>query len=212
MSVYRIMENLTSKQQRVLTAIGDFQRTYGYSPTVRELASIFNQSSSAGIHKILKVLEEKGHIRKGAGHKSRSLGLVEAPPPVRERARLYPIVGHVVAGSPQLAVEEKEGDIYLDSEWAGVDETFLLRVQGHSMIDADIRDGDMLVVQKTESCRNGDIVIALLEDEATVKRFFREKDRIRLQPENPAMQAIYINRDDPAFHIVGKVKGLLRKF
>jgi repressor LexA len=207
-----MMKELTTKQQQVLQAIGDFQRTYGYPPTVRELAAVFNQTSSAGIHKILKMLEEKGHLRKGADRKSRSLGLVDAPPSVSDRARLYPIVGRVQAGLPQMAVEEKEGEIYLDAEWAGVEQTFLLRVKGHSMIDADIRDGDMLIVQKTESCRNGDIVIALLEDEATVKRFFKEKDRIRLQPENPTMQAIYIHRDDPSFHIIGKVKGLLRKF
>ena len=80
------------------------------------------------------------------------------------------------------------------------------------MIDADIRDGDLLVVQKTDSCHNGDIVIALLEDEATVKRFFKEKERIRLQPENPSMQAIYIQKDDPSFRIIGKVKGLLRRY
>ena len=206
------MNELTSKQQQVLQAIGEFQRAYGYPPTVRELAARFNQSSSAGIHKILKMLDEKGYIRKGKGRKSRSLGLVDAPPAISERARLYPIVGRVQAGLPQTAIEEKEGEIYLDSEWAGADETFLLRVKGHSMIDADIRDGDMLIVHKTEACRNGDIVIALLEDEATVKRFFKEKDRIRLQPENPAMQAIYIARDDPSFRVIGKVAGLLRKF
>ena len=207
-----MMQGLTPKQQKVLLAIGEFQRAQGFPPTVRELAMHFNQSSSAGIHKILKILEEKGYIRKGGDRKSRSLGLVDEHLFTPDRAQLYPIIGHVQAGSPQLAFEEKEGEIVLDSEWAGVDDTFLLRVKGHSMIDADIRDGDMLVVQKTESCRNGDIVIALLEDEATVKRFFKEKDRIRLQPENPAMQAIYIHRDDASFHIVGKVKGLLRKF
>jgi repressor LexA len=206
------MQNLTPKQEKVLEAIGEFQRTYGYPPTVRELAALFNQSSSAGIHKLLKVLEEKGHLRRGSDRKSRSIGLVDAPPAVHERAKLYPVIGHVRAGAPQLALEEKEGDMYLDSEWAGTDETFLLRVQGHSMVDADIRDGDMLIVQKTEECRNGDIVIALLDDEATVKRFFKEKERIRLQPENPAMQAIYIQRDDPTFRIIGKVKGLLRKY
>ena len=79
-------------------------------------------------------------------------------------------------------------------------------------IDADIRDGDLLVVQKSSTCHNGDIVIALLDDEATVKRFYKERDRYRLQPENPSMQPIYIQRDDPSFRIIGKVKGLLRKF
>ena len=115
--------------------------------------------------------------------KSRSLGIIDQDIP-SQKAKSYPILGHVQAGMPQLAYEDKEGDLFLDSEWAGNGDTFLLRVNGYSMIDADIRDGDILVVQKSQTCRNGDIVIALLDDEATVKRFFKEKERVRLQPES----------------------------
>jgi len=111
-----------------------------------------------------------------------------------------------------LAQEYREGEIELDEAWAGNGDTFILRVHGHSMMDADIQNGDLVVVQKTSTCKNGDIVIALLEDEATVKRFFKEKDRIRLQPENPSMQPIYVPKGDPTFQIIGKVKGLMRKF
>ncbi|MBN1998120.1 transcriptional repressor LexA [candidate division KSB1 bacterium] len=205
------MQELTDKQQQVLDAIKEFQGINGFPPTVRELAEYFGQASTAGIHKILKALESKGHLRKGDKGKSRSLGVLDDDP-AAFRARAYPIVGHVQAGPFQLAVEDREGELLLDSDWAGHGETFLLRVRGHSMIDADIRDGDMVLVEKTQQCHNGDIVIALLEDEATVKRFFKEKDRIRLQPENPTMQAIYVPKDDPGFRIIGKVKGLLRKF
>jgi len=204
-------DQLTKKQFQVLEAVRELQSRNGYSPTVRELADWFGQSSTAGIHKILQVLSQKGHLRKD-GRKSRSLGIIESDTPVSDRVKSYPIVGKVQAGMPQLAAEEREGELYLDAEWAGKEETFLLRVRGYSMIDADIRDGDILVVHKTQTCRNGDIIIALLDDEATVKRFYREKERIRLQPENQSMQPIYVERDDPSFSIIGLVRGLLRKY
>ena len=205
------MNELTSKQQQVLDAVRDFQAQNGYPPTIRELAEMFGQSSTAGIHKILTILRDKGHILKD-DRKSRSLGIVDQGELNQDRIRSLPILGHVQAGMPQLAYEEKEGEMYIDSDWAGHTDSFLLRVHGLSMIDADIRDGDILVVQKTQACRNGDIIIALLDDEATVKRFYKEHDRIRLQPENQTMQPIYVERDYPNFHIIGLVRGLLRKF
>lgn len=203
-------EELTPKQRQVLEAVREFQNRNGYPPTVRELAEWFGLSSPASVHKILQVLKDKGYLRKDE-RKSRSLGLVDDDSMVR-RVRPFPLLGKVEAGMPQLAYEDKEAELYLDLDWAGKENLFLLRVHGHSMIDADIRDGDILVVEQTQSCRNGDIIIALLDDEATVKRFFREKDRIRLQPENQAMQPIYIPRDDPNFAVIGIVRGLLRKF
>ncbi|MDZ7723578.1 MAG: transcriptional repressor LexA [candidate division KSB1 bacterium] len=204
---------MTTKQAQVLEAVRSYQTDYGYSPTVRELADVFGQSSTAGIHKILKVLREKGYLTKTDG-KSRSLNLVDTNPDFEARsgAKSYPILGQVQAGMPQLAYEDKEGEMMLDEEWAGDEDTFLLRVKGQSMIDADIRDGDIIVVKQTQSCHNGDIVIALLDDEATVKRFYKEHDRIRLQPENPTMQPIYIDRDHPNFSVIGLVRGLLRKY
>lgn len=203
--------DLTTKQEKVLNAVRDFQSQYGYPPTIRELAEIFGQSSTAGIHKILQVLRQKGHLRKD-DRKSRSLGIIDQQDLHADRIKSYPILGQVQAGMPQLAYEEKEGELFLDTEWAGHSDTFLLRVKGLSMIDADIRDGDILVVQPTQSCRNGDIIIALLDDEATVKRFYKEMDRIRLQPENQTMQPIYVEQDYPNFHIIGLVRGLLRKY
>lgn len=206
-----MMDSMTTKQQKVLEAIRDFQVENGYPPTVRELADIFGQSSTAGIHRILHILRNKGYLTKD-DHKSRSLGIVDQAEISPSRVKRYPLLGRVQAGMPQLAYEDREGELFLDSDWAGNGDTFLLRVHGHSMVDADIRDGDILVVKKTQSCRNGEIVIALLEEEATVKRFFKEKDRIRLQPENQTMQPIYIKRNDPTFQVIGLVKGLLRKY
>ncbi|MBN1481781.1 transcriptional repressor LexA [candidate division KSB1 bacterium] len=202
---------LTKKQQRVLDAVREFQSQNGFPPTVRELATMFGQSSTAGIHRILTILRDKGHLIKD-DRKSRSLGIVNQGELTADRIRSLPILGQVQAGMPQLAYEEKEGDMLIDSQWVGYSDSFLLRVRGLSMIDADIRDGDILVVQKTQQCRNGDIVIALLDDEATVKRIYREHDRIRLQPENQTMQPIYVERDYPHFYIIGLVRGLLRKF
>lgn len=209
-----MMDSLTPKQRQVLEAIRRFQQEKGYPPTVRELAELLGQSSTAGIHKILMTLQEKGALSRREGGKSRSFHIIGEEPAESGsgRTRSCPIVGQVVAGMPQLALEEREGDLYLDSEWVGKEDIFLLKVRGHSMIDADIRDGDLLAVQLTQTCRNGDIIIALLDEEATVKRFFKEKDRVRLQPENQTMQPIYVPVDDPGFRIIGKVKGLLRRY
>jgi repressor LexA len=205
---------LTSKQKKVLEAIRSYQAENGCPPTVRELAEIFGQASTAGIHKILMLLQEKGVLRKREKGKSRSINVVDdnVKPIDSQRARSFPILGKVVAGMPELAVEEREGDLYLDSDWVGKEDIFLLRVRGHSMIDANIYENDLLIVQMTQSCRNGDIIIAMLDEEATVKRFFSERDRIRLQPENPTMQPIYVNKHDPSFRIIGLVKGLLRRY
>ena len=207
-------DTLTPKQRQVLEAIRRFQQEKGYPPTVRELAELFGQLSTAGMHKILMTLQEKGVLSRREGTKSRSYHIIGEEPGEGPagRARPCPIIGEVVAGMPELALEEREGDLYLDSDWVGKEDIFLLRVRGHSMIDADIRDGDLLAVQITQSCRNGEIIIALLDDEATVKRFYKEKDRVRLQPENQTMQPIYIPIDDPGFRIIGKVKGLLRRY
>jgi repressor LexA len=202
---------LTEKQARVLDAIRSHQNEYGFPPTVRELAEKFGHSSTAGIHKMLKILQSKGHLVQSGRGKSRAVGLVAELPESRN-VKSLPIVGRVIAGEPELAVEDKEGDLLIDAGWVSGRNTFLLRVTGHSMIDADIRPGDLVVVEPATQVRNGDVVIALLEEEATVKRFFKEKDKIRLQPDNQSMQPIYIDRNDPSFRVIGIVKGLLRRF
>lgn len=196
----------------MLQAIRDYQSEYGFPPTVRELAQQFGHASTGGIHKILKILQTKGYLSQSGRGKSRAVGLLEEKPGFVDHVKSLPIVGRVIAGEPELAIEDTEGNFLIDSDWVSGRNTFLLRVKGHSMIDADIRPGDLVVVEPVSQVRNGDVVIALLEEEATVKRFYKEKDKIRLQPENQAMQPIYIERTDPAFRIIGIVKGLLRRF
>jgi len=205
-------EILTATQRRVLELFAVYMQEHGFPPTVRELADELGHSSTAGVHKTLKILQAKGYLTQLSRGKSRTLNLADGRRLPGPRARSLPLVGQVQAGAPMLAVEEKESDFYLDSEWLGDRNAFLLRVQGHSMIDAGIVPGDLLVVEPGQDIRNGDIIIALLEEEATVKRYYNEKERIRLQPENQSMQPIYIHRNDPALRILGKVRGLLRKF
>ncbi|MBN1541821.1 transcriptional repressor LexA [candidate division KSB1 bacterium] len=206
------LERLTARQQKVYDLFVDYAQVHGFPPTVRELADEVGLSSTAGVHKILKILQAKGYLTQLSRGKSRSLGLAQDRLTAGARAKALPLVGEVRAGEPVLAVEEKEGDFFIDSDWVGNKNTYLLRVQGHSMVDAGIYPGDLLVVEPGVNIRNGEIIIALLEDEATVKRIYREKERIRLQPENQTMQPIYVNRDDPTLRIIGKVRGLLRKF
>ena len=188
-----MLQNLTTHQQELLKNVQLFMDKNGYPPTVRELAQMFGQRSTAGVHKTLNLLERKGCIRRERG-KSRSLELLVGEEQPKRKVREYPILGRIAAGIPELAEEHKEGDIVLDENWFGGGDFFVLWVKGHSMVDADIRDGDMIIVEKTSICSNGEIVIALLEGEATVKRFFKEKDKIRLQPENPTMQPIYVDK------------------
>jgi repressor LexA len=205
-------EEITIKQRKVLDKIKKYQQANGFPPTVRELAEMFGHSSTAGIYKILKALQKKGYLNQSGRGKSRGFGVSDAEEQEQERVASLPIVGQVTAGQPQLALELRDGEFFIDSTWIRDRDTFLLRVNGYSMIDADIRPGDLLMVEPNKTFRNGDIIIAMLEDEATVKRFFNEKDRIRLQPENNNMQPIYIKKNDPSLRIVGKVRGLLRKY
>lgn len=209
--MFRMKTQLTEKQKSILAAIKTFVHNNGYSPTVRELADLAGPISTAGVHKVINVLIDKGYLRKRGKGQSRSIEFIhkDLEP---NKAKRYPIVGNVQAGAPELAVDALEGEIELDESWAGNGDVFFLRVKGHSMVDADIRNGDLILVEKTASCQNGDIIIALLDNEATVKRFYKEMNRFRLQPENPNMQPIYIQKDDEKFRIIGKVKGLMRKF
>jgi repressor LexA len=197
-------DNLTSRQQDVLEYIKTSVRTRGYPPSVREIGKAVGLSSTSTVHGHLAKLEEKGFIRRDAT-KPRTIEITDEdtfiPPTIA-----VPIVGRVTAGQPILAVENIEDHFPLPSSMVGDDKVFILSVKGDSMIDAGILDGDFLVVRQQASAENGDIVVALMGEEATVKRFFREKDHVRLQPENHTMQPI-LTRD---VDILGKVTGLFR--
>ena len=214
------MADLTKKQRIVLEAIAKAIDEKGYVPAVREICSSIGLSSPSTVQVHLNSLEERGYIHRDA-QKSRSitltakgreeLGLSEAPAPVTESVDYnvvtLPLVGNVAAGVPILAEENIEDTITLPVDIVGDSASFLLSVHGESMIEAGINDGDYLVVREQRVANNGDIVVALIDDGATVKRFYREADHIRLQPENSSMEPI-ITRDCA---IVGKVVALFRR-
>jgi repressor LexA len=163
-----------------------------------------------GPQKTLNILERKGFIRKVPGG-SRAIEILSYPPIRLTQILPIPIVGRVRAGEPILAIENIEGYINLDRNLVSSGNVFLLRVQGDSMIDAHIQDGDFALVKPQPNAENGEIVVALIEDEATIKRIFKKRDSIRLEPANPKMEPIVVKRGEKKITIVGKVIGIFRK-
>lgn len=200
---------LTRRQQEILDYIRSEIHRRGFPPSVREIGEAVGLSSSSTVHSHLAALEKKGFLRRDPS-KPRALEVLDYRDNERGidygAVRVVPVVGQVAAGLPILAAENIETTMSLPAEIVG-DETFILRIKGESMIGAGILDGDFAVVRPQSSATNGDIVVAMIDDEATVKRFFKEADRVRLQPENAAMEPIY-SRD---VAILGKVVALFRR-
>ena len=204
----------TDKQQRVLDYVREQIKKDGYAPSVRDICKALDLKSTSTVHGYLARLEKKGLIQKAA-LKPRTLRIVGEEGEREEDRGFYtskemvdvPIVGRVTAGMPILAVENIEDSFPLPIDFVGNSESFMLKVRGDSMIDAGILDGDLVLVKKQNTAENGDIVVALIEDEATVKKFYKEKGFIRLQPHNQFMQPILV----PTCTILGKVAGVFRK-
>ncbi len=198
---------LTSRQKEILAYIKDTLRAKGYPPSVREIGFAVGLRSSSTVHSHLTKLEEMGLLRRDPT-KPRALEVLGETSWRQEHFLSIPLVGRVTAGAPILALENIEETYPLPTSLIGTDENvFMLTVQGDSMINAGILNGDYVLVRKQKSANNNDIVVALIDqEEATVKRFFKEKDRIRLQPENDYMSPIY-SRD---VSILGKVIGIFR--
>jgi repressor LexA len=201
---------LQKRQQRILDVIEEAVRAQGYPPTVREIGAAVGLCSPASVQGHLAALEAMGYIRRGSS-KRRALEVVRPRTVLTDTAAVHtgvvPLVGRVAAGMPILAEENLEDFIDIPRFMGDEGVCFALRVAGTSMINAGILDGDIVVVRQQETANDGDIVVAVLQDEATLKRFFREADQVRLQPENDAMQPI-LTRDP---RIVGKVTGVLRR-
>lgn len=198
------------KLDKTLECITNFVRTKGYPPTVRELCKYVGVSSSATAQYYLNILEKEGKIRRSST-KNRSIELIDKyTGTAMPEYSIVPVVGKVAAGVPILATENIEESIPLPTSMFNnpEDNLFVLKVSGDSMQNAGILDGDKIVVRKQSSAKNGDIVVALIEDSATVKRFFKEKDMFRLQPENDYLSPIFVKELD----IIGIVVGLIRKF
>ena len=196
------------KLDKVLNFIKSFTHEYGYPPTVREICTEINVTSSATAQYYLNKLEDQGLIRR-ANSKNRAIEVVgEFSDQAKPQSKIVPVVGKVAAGVPILATENVEETICLPQSMFSDDDLFILKVSGDSMVNSGILDGDKIVVRKQATAKNGEIVVALLEDSATVKRFYKEKDQFRLQPENDFMSPIYTKSLD----ILGIVVGLIRKF
>jgi repressor LexA len=199
--------SLTHKQERVLGFLKDFLHRHGYPPTVREIAHHLKMAGPHSAKRFLDMLEQKGYIRRIA-KSSRAIEIIDKPSP--PLVRIVPLVGRVRAGTPLLALENVEGTISLDHSLARWNDVFLLRVIGDSMIEAHIKEGDLALVKPQPTAENGEIVVALVNDEATIKRFFKKGDTICLEPANASMVPIRISLGDADVNIVGKVVGLLR--
>lgn len=198
------MTQLTARNIQVLEFIKEYIGARGFAPSIREIAAHLGVSGTHGVVKHLDTLEREGHIRRMRGS-SRGLSLTGSFSRVS-----IPIVGTVRAGTPQPAIEEIEGYFSIDDPhflWGG---TFCLRVKGDSMIDAHIQEGDLALVHPQPTAENRDIVVVLIDGEATIKRFFRERTHIRLQPENPNIEPIRFRPGDGEVVIVGKVIGIFR--
>ena len=209
--------SLNKREKAIIKFIEKQIKTNGYPPSVREIGKAVGLKSTATVHGYIEALEKKGYIQKES-QKGRTLkllkgGLDEESTPVekdfysnREMVDV-PIIGKITAGEPILAVENITDTFPIPLDFVGNSESFMLVVRGESMIEAGILDGDYILVRKQNTANNGEIVVALIGDEATVKTFYKEKDHIRLQPENSTLDPIIV----PNCEILGKVSGVFRK-
>jgi repressor LexA len=198
---------LTRRQQEVLAFMRSFSQRHGVPPTVREIGERFRVTPRAAFDH-LRALERKGYLKRRAtsGRTSRALTLAERP------GGGVPILGRIAAGMPLQSEQNREGTLPVSADWCGsrAEDIFSLRVRGESMIGAHIVDGDVVVVRRQEHAQPGDIVVALVDGEATVKRFGRDGQAIVLKPENPTMSAIVVRPGEHEVRILGKVLGLVR--
>ena len=200
-------EPLTERQQEIFEFIRQIIRSTGIPPTLREIGRRFAIRSTNGVREVLAVLEKKGYIRRKP-FLSRSIELADEPAPAFESV---PIVGRVAAGLPILAVENIDGQVAVDRSFLPSGEVFSLRVAGDSMKDEGICDGDLVLVKKQDTARRGEIVVAVIGEEATVKKFYPERGRVRLEPANVSYGPIIVEKSTPGFFIAGKVVGLMRR-
>lgn len=204
-------EGLSEKQIKILKYIKDELTMKGYPPSIREICQAVGLSSTSSVHAHLNTLENKGYIKKG-NNKRRAIELIDVDDicsnmPKKEVINI-PIIGTVTAGEPILAVENVEDTLPISIDFIGNNEPYVLKIKGDSMIDAGILNGDYVIVNSQNTAQNGDIVVALIGDEATVKTFYKEKDHIRLQPQNVSMEPILVKDT----LILGVVKAVVRKY
>jgi len=205
---------LTKRQGEILKFIISNKEKFGYPPSIPEIQENFSFKSPNAVQDHLGALERKGYISRRA-HKARGIEVLShatSNKNDKNKATEIPIVGEISAGRPILAQENIEGTIVIDKSIVkSSNGIFALKVNGESMINAGILNGDYVIASQQQNAEQGDIVVALIEDEATVKRFYKEKNRIRLQPENDTMKPIIIKPNEKQIRIIGKIKGVIRK-
>lgn len=201
-------KDITPRQRQILQYIVQHIDMRGYPPTVREIGEAVNLSSSSTVHAHLRTLEDAGLIKRDAvlTRAIKPLPMMQ-PKSGAQKTISLPVLGRIAAGRPLLAVEDPEEMFPLPNDFLSGGEGFMLRVKGESMIDDGIKEGDLVVVRKQQNADNGDVVVAMLDNEATVKHFYLESGRVRLQPANSAMDPIYADN----VQIIGKVVGLVRR-
>lgn len=198
---------ITDKQREILEFMKEQILSKGYPPSVREICTAVHLKSTSSVHSHLETLEKNGYIRRDPT-KPRAIEIVDDTFNLTRRELVnVPMLGRVAAGEPLLADDNINGYFPLPPEYVNNSQTFMLTVHGESMINAGIFDGDLILVEQTSVAHNGDIVVALIEDSATVKTFYKEKDYIRLQPENDSMNPIIVKD----CLIMGHVIGLYRR-
>lgn len=201
------MKGLTDRQKSVLNFIKSYIIKQKYPPTVREIADHFNISVK-GSHDHLKALQRKQYIRCN-GNRSRAIEIIgKNKQPNDSRILQVPVLGNVAAGKPLFSEENYDGSVEIPRVYVGSGDFFALNVQGDSMVDAGIHDGDIAIIRQQNTADNGEIVVAMVNDAFTLKRFFKEKNRIKLQPENSAFSAIYPKK----VRILGKMAYLIRNY
>jgi repressor LexA len=201
------MSDEKNKQSEIYEFLKTYTESKGYPPSVREICEAVSLRSTSTVHGHLKRLEKKGMIKRDPS-KPRALEIAELSVPKKEMINI-PVLGKITAGLPILATENIEDTFTLPLDYIKHDnELFMLRVSGESMINAGINDNDLAIIESVQNAKNGDIVVALIDDSATIKRFYKEKDHIRLQPENDAMDPIII----ADCKILGKLVGIFRSF
>lgn len=197
---------ITKKQTEILEYIKSQILNKGYPPSVRDICTAVNLKSTSSVHAHLETLEKNGYIRRDPT-KPRAIEIIDDNFNLTRREVVnVPIVGQVAAGEPLLAVENITGYFPIPAEFIPKEEVFMLKVKGESMVNSGIYDGDQIIVKRQDTASNGEIIVALVDDSATVKRFYKENGHIRLQPENDFMEPIIVDSCD----IIGKVVGLLR--
>ncbi|NPV26043.1 MAG: transcriptional repressor LexA [Firmicutes bacterium] len=198
---------LTERQAAILDYIKQQIKAKGYPPSVREIGQAVGLKSSSTVHAYLRQLEEKGVIRRDPTKPRAIEVILENAGPVQKEIVNVPVLGKITAGEPILAIQNIDDTFPLPYDFVRTDQVFILSVRGDSMIEAGILDEDFVIVRQQSTANNGDIVVALLGEEATVKRFYKERDHVRLQPENPYLEPILVKE----VSILGKVIGVIRR-